>query len=159
MADNRARHGGGFIIASIFFSIVLMLIPLPDFLRFFRPEFVALTLIYWTMALPRHVGVGYAWLVGLSMDLVMGGALGLMAFSYAFIIYLVLTFHLQLRQYPIWQQAISIFSLVLLLQMLLLLTSPRVADWNFWLPPFVSMMLWPAIYTILRSVRRTFHVS
>ena len=60
--------------------MLLMILPLPDSLRFLRPEWVLITLIYWAMAVPRLVGVGFAWVVGLLMDVMMGGAIGLLAF-------------------------------------------------------------------------------
>jgi len=92
------------------------------------------------------------------MDVLLGGALGLLAFSYALIVYLVLQFHLQLRQYPMWQQALIIFSLILLLQILFVFTASYSMGWSFWMPAIISMLIWPVIYRLLRGVRRTFHV-
>ena len=42
--------------------------PLPGWLDPFRPEWVALVLIYWCMAVPNRVGVGVAWIVGLLQE-------------------------------------------------------------------------------------------
>lgn len=156
--NNRAQ-GSGTIFTTVLVSIILMLIPLPDAIRVLRPEWALLVLIYWTMALPQRVGVGYAWIVGLIVDLLMGGALGVFAFGYALIIYIVSVVHLQLRQYPIWQQAVSIFSLMLLMQLLLLLVTPRTIEWSFGLPALMSTVLWPFNYAFLRGLRRTFHVA
>ncbi|RKZ88123.1 MAG: rod shape-determining protein MreD [Gammaproteobacteria bacterium] len=158
MAENQKSHGG-IIIFTIVFAMLLMLLPLPDSLRFFRPEWVLITLIYWAMAVPRLVGVGFAWVVGLLMDVMMGGAMGVLAFSYTLVIYLVLQFHLQLRQYPLWQQALSILSLVLLVDIVTVLVSPTMAGWHVWLPAVSSTVLWPVMYSLLRTVRRTFNVS
>ena len=158
MMNNRSQ-GSGTIAATLLVAMILMLIPLPDSARVLRPEWVVLVLIYWTMALPQRVGVGYAWVVGLIVDLIMGGALGVFAFCYALIAYIVSVVHLQLRQYPIWQQAVSIFSLMLLMQLLLLLVTPRTIDWSFGLPALTSTLLWPLNYAFLRGLRRTFHVA
>lgn len=158
MARNKAHQGGIIIFLSLIFAIIFMLIPLPDVIRLFRPEFVLLTIIYWAMAIPQRVGIGFAWIVGLVMDLIMGGTLGVTAFAYALVIYFVLLFHLQLRQYPMWQQAMSILSLTLLVQLLFIVTSAHSASWSFWFSPAISMLLWPVIYMLLRGVRRTFHV-
>ena len=68
MAIVDKPQGGLIIVMSVLLAMILMLMPLPDSFRFFRPEWVLLTLMYWAMALPRRVGVGYAWLVGLFMD-------------------------------------------------------------------------------------------
>lgn len=158
MAKNKTSHSG-VIVLTVVFAMLLMMLPLPDSLRFLRPEWVLITLIYWAMAVPRSVGVGFAWLVGLLMDVMMGGAMGILAFSYTLVIYLVLQFHLQLRQYPLWQQAASIMSLILLANVLKVLIMPAMAGWHVWLPALSSVILWPVIYPFLRAVRRTFNVS
>ncbi len=158
MAKVDQAHGGMIILISVLFSMILMLIPLPDILRFARPEWVLLTLMYWSMALPDRVGIGYAWIVGLFMDVLLGGMLGIQAFAYALVIYLVLHFHLQLRQFPLWQQALSLMSLILLVHIVTVVMTTKVTGWQAWLPALVSTMLWPLIYMFLRGVRRTFDV-
>ena len=158
MAIVDKPQGGLIIVMSVLLAMILMLMPLPDSFRFFRPELVLLTLMYWAMALPRRVGVGYAWLVGLFMDVLFGGTFGILAFAYALVIYLVLHFHLQLRQFPLWQQALSLMSLILLVHVVTVVMTTRVTGWHAWLPAMVSTLLWPVIYIFLRGVRRTFHV-
>jgi rod shape-determining protein MreD len=114
--------------------------------------------MYWALALPYRMGVGYAWFVGLLMDVLTGGALGVLAFSYALVIYLVLHFHLQLRQFPVWQQALSLMSLVLIVQLISVLMTTKVAGLHIWLPAITSTLLWPIFYILLRGIRRSFHV-
>jgi len=158
MAKVDQSQGGVVIVISILIAMVLMLMPLPDSLRVVRPEWVLLTLMYWAMALPRRVGVGYAWFVGLFMDVLLGGILGVLAFAYALVVYLILHFHLQLRQFPLWQQALSLMSLILLVHIVTVMMTPAMTEWHAWLPAVVSTLLWPLIYVFLRAVRRTFHV-
>ena len=158
MAKVDQPQGGIIIVISILLAMVLMLMPLPDSLRVVRPEWVLLTLMYWAMALPRRVGVGYAWFVGLFMDVLLGGILGILAFAYALVVYLILHFHLQLRQFPLWQQALSLMSLILLVHIVTVMMTPVMTEWHAWLPAVVSTLLWPLIYVFLRAVRRTFHV-
>ena len=159
MAPIRAPQGGIVIIITILVAMLLMLVPLTDNLRFARPEWVLMTLIYWAMALPERVGVGYAWCVGLLMDVLMGGALGVEAFSYALVIYLILRFHLQLRQYPLWQQALSIMTFVLVVNIPAVVMTANFASWYVWLPVVTTTVLWPIVYAFLRTVRRAFNVS
>jgi len=159
MATIKTPQGGGIIIFTVIISMLLMMVPLADNLRFARPEWVLMTLIYWAMALPHRVGVGYAWFSGLLMDVLMGGSLGVEAFSYAFVIYLVLRFHLQLRQYPLWQQAVSIMTMVLLVNIPAVLMSSSHVSWYMWLSVITTTLLWPIAYAFLRAIRRTFNVS
>ncbi|MBE0438682.1 MAG: rod shape-determining protein MreD [Gammaproteobacteria bacterium] len=159
MVNNKQQQGSIFIVISIIIAIILMLVPLPESIRFIRPEWVVMTLIYWAMALPKRVGVGFAWCTGLIMDVILGGQLGVLAFSYALVVYFVLRFHLQLRQYPLWQQALSIMALVFLVNVISMLVSSRTFDFTLWLPAVISTVLWPIMYMLLRSVRRNFHVN
>ena len=159
MASVDRPQGGLIIVMSVMLAMILMLVPLSDSWRFLRPEWVLLTLMYWAMALTRRVGVGYAWLVGLFMDVLLGGTLGVLAFAYALVIYLILHFHLQLRQFPLWQQALSLMSLILLVHIVTVVMTTKVTGWQAWLPAIVSTVLWPIIYIFLRGVRRTFHVK
>ncbi|MCX4188381.1 rod shape-determining protein MreD [Methylophaga sp. OBS4] len=159
MAPTVASRNGGVIVVTIIISMLLMMLPMPESLHYLRPEWVVMTLIYWAMALPHRVSIGVGWLTGLLMDVMMGGALGVMAFSYAFAVYLIARFHLQLRQYPLWQQALTILSVVFLVHFVSVVTSTAKAHWFVWMPVVTSTVLWPLMYAILRKIRRSFQVS
>lgn len=159
MAVHQRPQGRGIILITVILAIIFMLLPMPDSLRMFRPEWLLLTLMYWAMALPHRMGVGYAWFVGLLMDVLTGGALGVLAFAYAAVIYLVLHFHLQLRQFPVWQQALSLMAMILLVHIITVFATPRIAGWHMWLPALSSTVIWPIVFSLLRGIRRGFHVS
>ena len=76
MALTTRSQGGLTIALSFFVALILTIIPLPDWMASFRPEWVALTLIYWSMALPQRVGVGIGWGLGLALDVLKGALLG-----------------------------------------------------------------------------------
>jgi len=159
MATTAESRNGLVIVITLVIAMILMLLPLPDMARYFRPEWVVLTLVYWAMALPHRVSIGIGWLVGLLMDVMMGGTLGIMAFSYAFAVYLIARFHLQLRQYPMWQQALTIFSVVVVVHLISVITSRAESTWLIWMPVLTSTILWPVMFAVLRKIRRTFQVS
>jgi rod shape-determining protein MreD len=159
MAMSDIPRNGFMIVLTIIIAMLLMMVPLPESARFFRPEWVVLTLMYWAMALPHRVSIGVGWLSGLIMDVMMGGTLGVMAFSYAFAVYLIARFHLQLRQYPLWQQALTIFSVVLLVHFVSVMAGRPEMSWVVWMPVVTSTLMWPVIYPVLRKIRRTFQVS
>lgn len=154
----RSQHGS-IIYLTLMIAILLMLVPLPDHLRYARPEWVAMTLIYWAMALPQRVSIGVAWVTGLIMDIVTGGVLGIHAFAYALIVYLVGRLHLQIRQFPLWQQAIIILSLVSLVHFIVFFNAPVRFNWSSWLTVLTSTLVWPIVYAVLRKTRRSFQVS
>lgn len=159
MATTTESRNGMVIVITLIIAMLFMLVPMPDTARYFRPEWVVLTLVYWAMALPQRVGIGVGWITGLLMDVTMGGTLGIMAFSYAFAVYLIARFHLQLRQYPLWQQALTILSVVMIVHLISVVTSKAEFSWLIWMPVLTSTVLWPLMFAVLRKIRRTFQVS
>ena len=49
---------------------------MPSAAENFRPDWVALTIIYWSMLLPRDYSVGFAWVVGIIVDVAQGTLFG-----------------------------------------------------------------------------------
>jgi rod shape-determining protein MreD len=159
-----ARHHRGWVIAATFAaSLVLEIIPLPDWLAPFRPEWPAMVLIYWCLALPQRVGVGIGWSVGLTVDVLRGALLGQHALGYAVIAFLALKLHRQIRVFPIWQQALIVMVFIALHQLLVLwvlgMIGKSQGSFIYWLPTLSSALLWPWMFTGLRGVRRRFRVT
>lgn len=156
------RHGGGIIFISFVMALVLTIVPLPEGLRILRPDWVLLALIYWGMALPHRVGVGFGWLLGLFTDVMTGTLLGQHALAYCLVAYLTLKLHQRLRLYPLWQQSLSILVLLALGQLLMLWINGFVGRpihaWSYWLPSVIGALLWPPVYLLLRGLRRAFRV-
>ena len=57
-------------------ALVLMILPLPEWVQIYRPNFVTLVLIYWSMALPKRVGLWFAFFTGIILDTSQGTLLG-----------------------------------------------------------------------------------
>ena len=145
---------GGTLLA----ALILMLIPLPDWAGPWRPDLLAITLIYWCMARPEHLGVGIAWLLGLLVDVVYGTLLGQYALGFAILAFITIRFHTRARNYPIHQQAIFV-GVTLLPYMSILLWIQGILgedskSWTYWAPILTSMLLWPIVFKVLRAVRR-----
>jgi len=161
MATDQA-HCSWVILVSFIISLMLMVIPLPDAIDPARPHFTALCLIYWSMALPQRVGVGFAWLLGLLLDVILGSLMGMHALSLSIIVFLTLKLHQRIRVYPVWQQALTILLLIGLNQLIILWVRGVIAtqptSWTYWLASFSSMLIWPLVYGVMRNVRRRFQV-
>jgi rod shape-determining protein MreD len=151
------------IAASFLVALVLSILPWPVWTEQFRPDWVALVLIYWCMALPTRVGVGTAWGVGLVLDVLYGSMLGENALAKSLIAFLAVHFHLQLRMFPRWQQAVVVLLLVAANNLLMLwvkhLAGQAPATWGYLTPSIVSMLLWPWLFVILRDIRRHGNVN
>ena len=141
-------------------AFMLNVMPLPDWAREFRPDWVTLVLIYWAMALPARIGVTIAWLAGLLLDVSHGAILGQHALGLVLVSYIVHIQHQRIRVASLVQQAIVIFFLLLLKQLIVLWVSGIVGrapdTWLYFMPSFIGALLWPWIYIILRDLRRKF---
>ena len=157
------HHGGGVIIFTFIIALLLTVIPLPDSVRYLRPDWVGLVLIYWCMALPDRVGVTTGWFVGLMVDLLTGTLLGQHALSLTIVAWLTQKFHQRLRLVPVWQQSLTILVLLVLHQLLALWISRIIgrpgAPWFFWMPSVLGMIIWPLVHSTLRGMRRGFRVN
>jgi len=156
---NNQRLPKFLIIGATFLvAMILMLIPLPDWAQPWRPEWLAVTLIYWSMALPKNVSIGIAWTLGLCVDVIHGTLLGQYALGLAITAYLAIHFHIQARNYPLYQQAIFV-GIILLPYMgvslwVLGILGEDPKSWLYWAPILTSMLVWPFVYLALRAIRR-----
>ncbi len=163
MTGHQPRSGGFAILVSFLIGLMLIILPLPGWAQDFRPEWVALILLYWSLALPERVGVGVGWLAGLFQDALLGTLLGQHALAFALIAFLALRLHQHLRLVPVWQQAIVVLGLLTVAQLVVFWVNGIIGrpapDWQAWAAIPVGAAIWPLIFFILRGVRRRFRVQ
>lgn len=151
------------IAFSFFVAYLLSAVPLPQIVALARPDFVAMCLIFWVIVLPERVGILIGFCVGLLQDVLMGTYLGVFALSYSTVAYLVLVLHQRLRMYPLLQQALVVFMIIAVAQILVQwskdLFSTGITGEMHLLPSIASALLWPWIYVILRTVQIRFRVQ
>jgi rod shape-determining protein MreD len=157
------RQGGQAILISLLIGLVLTILPLPKWVLVFRPDWIALILLYWCMATPHRVGVGSAWVLGLLLDVLHGSLLGQHALGLAVIAWIILTIHLRVRVFPLWQQAFFIMALLAINRILLLwvdgIIGQQPHSWDYWYPLLTGTLLWPWLFVVLRGVRRRYKVN
>lgn len=160
---DAGPHAYWVILCSFFVAFVLALLPLPDWLLWGRPEWVALTLIYWVIALPQRVGLVTALLVGTFLDVLEGAIIGQNAFSLAVVALLSLTLYQRLRVFSLLQQCGVVFILIginqLVCQWVQNLEGAGGGRQLFLLPAVSSAVLWPVILHTFRSLRRHYRVT
>jgi rod shape-determining protein MreD len=160
---NQAPQNSWAIVATFVLSFMLVILPLPSWAIPWRPEWTTLVLIYWCMALPQRVGVVSGWSVGLIQDVLTGTLLGQQALSLAITAYFISQIHLRLRIYPIYQQMIVIFFVILISDLPNLwvrgLQGHPPQDFEFIYPVLTSFLLWPWVFTGLRMWRRNLQIS
>jgi rod shape-determining protein MreD len=145
------------VIATIVVALMLSIIPLPDWLRTFRPDWVVLTLIFWAMMLPRTWSVGSAWIVGLFLDVAHGTLLGQHALALSVVVFVTVRMHLLMRVFPAGQLMASVFSLLALYQFILFWVNGVVGipinAMHYWAPVVSGTIVWPIVNSLLNGAR------
>lgn len=138
-------------------ALVLAIVPMPGWASPYRPDWITLTLIYWSMMLPRSYSVGTAWIVGIVLDVAHGTLLGQHALALSFITYVTVRFHLQLRVFPMPQMTVTVFALLGLYQFILFWINGVAGIYStpvtYWGPVVTGTVLWPVIDTLFSGMR------
>lgn len=155
MSDNRESFG--LIVLTIIAAILLSMLPLPAFIETFKPYWVALVMIYWSLETRSSISLGLAFLVGILVDIFSGSLLGLHALSLVVMVFLVQRFRSRIRFFPPWQQALSILGLLVNDRIILIwigaLLGEPLPTLSYWLPPLIGMAFWPWLFLLLDSLR------
>lgn len=158
----QQAQGFWIIPLTVIVALWLSIIPMPEWALWLRPAWVALVVLYWVLALPAQVGVVLSWLSGLLLDIVANAPLGQNALALAVLAYVTLLLYQRLRMFTRWQQAAVIFVLIGINQMLghwvQNLTGTASPNLLFLLPALVSALIWPAVFSLLRFLRRSFYL-
>lgn len=150
------------ILASLLFAAVLAVIPLTRALLWWRPEWILLVLVYWTIALPHRVGLVTALIVGLFVDVMEGAVIGQNMLSLSMVVTLAGLMYQRLRVFTLVQQSSVIFLLAglhqLITQWLQGLQGGAVPGFGFLFPALSTALLWPLLMPLLRELRRSYKV-
>ena len=151
------RESRSLIFLTIIAAMLLSLLPLPAALLPFKPYWLAMVMIYWSLETREIISLGLAFLVGLFLDILSSSLMGLHALSLVIMVFLVQRFRSRLRFFPPWQQALSVLALlvndrIILIWIIVLLGEP-LPTWKYWLPPLVGMAIWPWLFLLLDRIR------
>ena len=149
MLGTRINFGWGRVIGLTVLALAASVVPLPDSIELLRPDFVALTVLWFCLLSPRLLGLTYAWCAGLALDGFKGVLLGQHALTLTVIAYLASKLRLQIRAFPPLQQSAVILAFMWLHEFLLFwldgVSGHAVTDWRRWLSVPVSAACWPLV--------------
>jgi len=147
-----------FVLLSIAVGLLLNLVPVSEPILSYRPDFLAIVLLYWCIQEPRFVGVGTAWMVGLVMDVGDATVFGQHALAYAVLAYGAEFFRRRVLRFPLWQQAVQVAVLLVFCALLVLLVrfvgGAALPKWSYLLSPLVGALLWPLASVLLQTPQR-----
>ena len=145
------------VLITIIVGFMLMIMPLPAVMEPFRPDWLALVMIFWAMSAPRSYSVGIAWLLGMVLDVAQGTLIGQHALGLCVIIYITVKFHLLMRVFPLLQLTATVFALLALYQFLLFwingVAGVSASAVDYWGPVVSGTIIWPVLSTFLSGLR------
>ena len=151
------------ICITLLIGMILMLLPMPSWAVWLRPNWVLAIMIFWLMTASYRVGIGLAWLVGLFMDLLTGSFIGQQALIFCITAYFVLKFQHWLAHLPVLQQTAMIFLLMfvdlIIDRCMLIVFQHSAVDWLFWLPALTTAVIWPWLSGLLYFYQIKTHVA
>ncbi|WP_114418511.1 rod shape-determining protein MreD [Marinospirillum perlucidum] len=162
MAEKKPQ-GFWLIQLTLLAALYLQALPMPDILLYWRPEWLSLVLIFWSLTLPQRVGIfhGFGW--GLLLDLIEGTLLGHNAIALALLGFLCNRFYQRIRMYSALKQSALVFLLVGISQLVFQWVQGVFGAMSglgfLLLPALVSGLLWTWVFTLLQGFKRRFALN
>ena len=146
-----------FIAASLFVALMLDWLPWQGVWLVFRPDFVALVLLYWCTHKPYHVGISIAWAVGILADVADASLFGQHALAYSVLAFSGIVLHRRVLMFNLHQQTLQVFPLLLLAYAIYAAVHWQLRGniaWEYFISSIVSALLWAPLTILLQALRR-----
>ena len=156
-------NNGIIVVFSLLLALIASIMPMPLSVDAFRPDWVLIVLVYWSLALPNRVNIVTAWVMGFLLDVLLGSVLGVHAAAMALAVYIAAVNYQKIRNFSLWQQAFIVGVLAALYHLLVFWMQRLLTDVvflpSYLYPVLTSVVLWPWMFLLLRKVRRHFKIS
>ncbi len=146
-------YSRGRLLLSALVALTLTALPLPPWADALRPQFLVLTVLFWSVHAPRTGGIAAGFFSGLMLDVFQGPLLGEHALALSIVTYIAVREHQRIRSKPAFQQALIVFAALIVYELLLFvidgwtghpLTSPM-----RWIHTVTGALIWPVAAAIL----------
>lgn len=145
-----------FIWASLAAALLLMLVPLGRVP--WRPDLLAVVLVFWAIHQPRRVGIVAAFAFGVAIDVHEAALLGQHALAYTVLVYGAIALHRRVLWFSVPAQAVQVLPLFAAAHVLSLLVRLAAGGgfpgWSLLLAPLLEALLWPIITVLLLAPQR-----
>ncbi len=122
------------------------------------PDLLAVVLVFWGVHQPRRVGVGWAFLFGLMMDVHQGALLGQHALAYTLLGFVAVSVHRRLLWFGLLEQTLQIAPIFFAAHgvslAVRLLAGDMAPGWWLLLAPVLEALLWPVVTLLLLAPQR-----
>jgi len=146
------------VVITVFFGMMLTILPLPHGLTWFYPSWVWMILIFWLAFFPNYINLFACWVVGFLMDLLTGTLIGQTAFIFVSTAYIILRFFDRFAYFVIWRQSLLILLLITINMFFIYCINALTGEMSFrfaYLSPILlNTLLWPVIFFCLKHFYR-----
>ncbi|MGH8284465.1 MAG: rod shape-determining protein MreD [Steroidobacteraceae bacterium] len=141
------------VLMTAIVALLLTALPLPFWLDVIRPQFLVLTVLYWSISAPRAGGIALGFLSGLALDVFQGAALGQHALALSLVTYIAVREHQRIRSKPLFQQMLILFAALFLYEFIAF----AIDGWSGhpvttplrWLHVGTGALVWPVVSAVL----------
>lgn len=153
--DVHVPADNWYVAISLAIALILNFLPLQGNVLTLRPDFVAITIAYWSINQPHKMGMSVAFGMGLMMDVGNASILGQHTLAYCVTVYLTLIFGRRLRLFSLIQQAPQIGLILFIMQMVIVLVAitnnSNLPGWQYFLATVTGALLWVPISLLLST--------
>lgn len=145
-----------FIAFTLIVALMIDMVPVGRLAA--MPDVLAVVLVFWGVHQPRRVGVLWAFVFGLLIDVHDGALLGQHALAYSGLSFGAIMMHRRLHWFPLIAQAIQVLPLFFAAHALALVVRMIVGGmwpgWSVLLAPVFEALLWPIASALLLAPQR-----
>ena len=158
-----AATGRLFAWLTFLVAMVLQLMPLPEVIEQWRPDWLLLIMICWALHRPHRYGVLTAFVLGVLLDVLLGATLGVRALGFSICTYLVLFYQQRLVNYPRWQQALVVMAIMMAYHLIVFwvefILGNAEFDLSLFYPAFIGVIFWRWAYWMIRRIALKYKVN
>lgn len=147
-----------YIAITLIIALLANVLPWSGIALLVKPDFVALTLLYWFTYEPRKLGFLAAWLLGLAMDISNASLFGQHAFAYSVLAYGAIVLHRRVQRFTMGAQVLhAVAMLAVPLGVMLVVRLAAGADFPgilYFGPCLTGAALWPLLAVLLPLQQR-----
>lgn len=148
---------------SIFVAAVFTVIPVPQVIFLYWPDWVALVLFYWALTVPDKVGPFVGWAVGTLMEVLFVQTFGVLGLGFATLVFTVNRINLQLKVLSVWQQMLVVGLFIGIFKLITGWLYGMISGFTISSEYFYSligcMVSWPFLFILLQELRRMARAS
>jgi rod shape-determining protein MreD len=135
------------VCSSFLLALILSVFPLPYELRWWRPEFVLVVVIYWMLLMPLNISLVLICVLGLFQDLLESVPFGQHSLGLVIVSYVCILSYQRVQNFSVWKQACWVFVLIGIAQLtdnwVQGMAGRALSGVAFLYPAFTSALIWP----------------